>query len=320
MKKLFMMSSVLCVGGLISTALADQVVSTPNGSWAAYPGQSASYVAAVQQPINADGSSNFKANARGVIPVKFVLSQGIGAFVFNSIGSDNSTDNDYSYLSFTPTNSVKFNNITELSAVYAFAQGNCHGGALRWSVRTSDGHALSIYYGDYPNFADCTTTSQSSSNMIGLADLRYDTSQYPGGTFYDNYAHAQVLMGNLQIIRVSLVLDGGWGGDQSVDLTSAKITTTAFSDTFTPQEASPLTPVCPTAEATIGVIKTGTSPSGIVNESQTIQPWDNDGVFRIVDCKYMYNLATNSLMGVGTYNVYATIDGTTFFVGGFDLK
>ena len=44
--------------------------------------------AAVQQPINADGSSNFKANGKAVIPVKFALSQGPGAFVFESIWSD----------------------------------------------------------------------------------------------------------------------------------------------------------------------------------------------------------------------------------------
>ena len=29
----------------------------------------------------------------------------------------------------------------------------------------------------------------------------------------------------------------------------------------------------------------------------TIQPQDNNGIFRIVDCKYMYNLATSSLIG-----------------------
>jgi hypothetical protein len=35
----------------------------------------------------------------------------------------------------------------------------------------------------------------------------------------------------------------------------------------------------------------------------------------------MYNLATSSLMGTGTYEVYATIDdGTPFFVAGFELK
>ena len=52
----------------------------------------------------------------------------------------------------------------------------------------------------------------------------------------------------------------------------------------------------------------------------TIQPADNNMIFRIVDCKYMYNLATSSLGGVGTYDVVATIDGTTFDVATFSLK
>ena len=47
------------------------------GTWTAYPGQSAGESeATVQQPINTDGSSNFKANGKAVIPVKFALSTG----------------------------------------------------------------------------------------------------------------------------------------------------------------------------------------------------------------------------------------------------
>ena len=322
MKKAVIVSTlVLCVASLTSWA--------QNGTWTAYPGQSATYGAAVQQPINADGSSNFKANNRVVVPVKFALSQGLGAFVFESIGSDNDTDNDFSFVSFTPAGTVTFNDIAELSAVYAFTLGDCHGGSLRWSVRTSPTQSVFIYYGNPPNFGNggfggCTPTSpggvdQSGTNMIDMSDLRYDLTQY-GGPFYGSYADAQALVGNTPIIRASLVLDSGWGGDQRVNLTSARFATAAFSDTFTPQPASSPTPVCPTADATIGVIKTGTSPSGIVNEPQTIQPQDNDGMFRIVDCKYMYNLATSSLMGTGTYEVWATIDGTTFFVARFNLK
>jgi hypothetical protein len=47
---------------------------------------------------------------------------------------------------------------------------------------------------------------------------------------------------------------------------------------------------------------------------------DNNGIYRIVDCKDMYNLATSSLSGVGTYTVGATIGSTTFTIGMFDLK
>jgi hypothetical protein len=286
-----------------------------NGTWEAYPGQSASYSAAVQQPINADGSSNFKANGRAVIPVKFALSQGLGAFVFESIGSDVPTANDYSFLSFAPSTTITFNDITELSAIYAFTQGNCHVGALRWSIRTSSTQSVFVYYGDYPNFTDCTTNSQSGLNMIGMADLRYDLTQY-GGPFYGSYAQAQALVGNLPILRASLVLDAGWGGDQRLTLTSATVNT----NTFTPQPPTPPTPTCPTSQALIGITKVSMSPTGVVNEPETIQPQDNNGVFRIVDCKYMYNLATGSLMGAGTYNVSATIGSTTFPVATFDLK
>jgi hypothetical protein len=304
---------------LVSTALADTTVDTPNGTWSAYPGQQATYQTSVQQPINTDGSSNFKANGKAVIPVKFGLAQGLGAFVFESIGSDTPTDNDFSYVSFAPNSPVTFNDIKQLSSVYAFTLGDCHGGSLRWQVRTSPTQAVFIYYGNPPQFGNggiggCTPASvggvnQSGTNLIGLADLRYDTSQYVGGTFYDTYAHTQVLIGNTLIVRASLVLDAGWGGDQRLTLTSATFETTAYADTFTPQPASSSTSVCPTQEASIKITKTDGSATGDVNEPISIQPQDNNNIFRIVDCKYMYNLATSSLSGAGTYEVSAVING-----------
>src|SRR5512139_3162335 len=121
-------AALLLVAVPVSTATASTTVTTDNGTWTAYPGQSTTYAATVQQPINADGTSNFKANGKGVIPVKFALSQGTGAFVFESIWSDVATDNDYSFVSFTPSAPVLFSEITELSSVYAFTLGNCHGG------------------------------------------------------------------------------------------------------------------------------------------------------------------------------------------------
>lgn len=339
--------AVLIVASLVVTpALASTVVTTPNGSWTAYPGQATVYQTSIQQPINIDGSSNFKANGKAVIPVKFGLSEGTGAFVFESIYSDNPTDtttgspcatghaNDCAFLTFTPSSIVTFNEITELSALYEFIIGDCHGGSLRWSVRTSPTQAVFIYYGNPPQFGNgsggCTSSAnggadQSGINLIGLSDLRYDTSQYVGGTFYDTYAHTQELIGNTAIIRASLVLDSGWqdapNGDQQLTLSSATIKTASFTDTFTPQPASPLTATCPTLEATIEIEKIGGSPSGLVNEPISIQPQDDNGIFRIVDCKYMYNLATSSLSGVGKYQVSAVINGVTATNPAiFDLK
>jgi hypothetical protein len=294
------------------------------GTWVAYPGQTPIYDVAVQQPINTDGSSNFKSTGKAVIPVKFSLKQGLGPFVFESIGSDTNTDNDFSYVSFTPNSPMTFGEITNLASKYAFTTGDCHGGSLRWSVRTSPTQSVFIYYGNPSEFGNggvqgCTPTSpfgvdQSGTNLIGLSDLRYDTSQYLGGTFYDTYAHALTLVGTTPIIRASLVLDSGWGGDQRLTLTSATVGTAADSNTFTPSPATPLTPTCDLPPATIRVTKTSGTGSGDVNEPVSIQPNDTNGDFRTVDCKYMYNLATASLPGgggVGRYKVEALINGTT---------
>jgi hypothetical protein len=155
--------------------------------------------------------------------------------------------------------------------------------------------------------------NESGTNMIGLSDLHYDTSQYLGGTFYDTYAHTQTLVGNPPIIRASLVLDSGWqgvagSGDQRLTLGSA----TVNDNTFTPPSSTPLTKTCDLPPAAIKVTKlSGTPPLGVVNAPVSIQPADTNGQFRIVDCKYMYNLATSSLSGSGQYKVEAVIGGNT---------
>src|SRR6187399_2085037 len=134
--------SVVTIASLLTMFLSvgQPAFASANGTWTAYPGQSASYQTSVQQPINADGTSNFKSNGKAVIPVKFALSQGTGAFVFESIFSDipANTANDYSYLSFTPNTTLYFGDITNLMANYSWLLGDCHGGSLRWTIRFQD--------------------------------------------------------------------------------------------------------------------------------------------------------------------------------------
>lgn len=292
---------------------------SPAGTWELYPAQAASYAISPQQPINADGTSNFKNTGKSVIPVKFELSRSTGPVLFQSIfeSPNTNTDNDYSFLSFTPASTLLFNQITNLSSVYNFIEGNCHGGSLRWSVRLSATEAIFIYYGAYPNFTDCTTVSQSGLNLISFGDLRFDTSQLVGGTFYDTYAHAIVLAGARPVVRVSLVLDSGWAGNQRLTPTNV----TVNSNTFVPA-ASGQVKTCVLPPAEIQISKTSGVATGPVNEPISIQPGASDDAFRIVDCKYMYNLATSSLSGVGRYKVEALINGTTPAAGSadFDLR
>jgi hypothetical protein len=311
MNKLSIYSVLAAVFAILGGGLAR---AQTTGTWELYPEQTTSYATAVQQPINADGTSNFKFTGKSVIPIKFSLSTAPGPVIFQSIGSDGSDatfpgTNDYSFLSFTPSVALTFNQITNLSAVYNFSEGNCHGGSLRWSVRVSPTQSVFIYYGGHPNFTDCTTAgptiNQSGITLINRPEARYDTSQI-GGTFYDTYANAQDLVGSTAVIRASLVLDSGWGGDQVISPLS---NVTVNDNTFVPLTGGS-SPTCNLPPATIQITQLSGSPTGPVNEPISIQPADNNSEFRIVDCKYMYNLATSSLPGTGRYKVEVVIDGT----------
>jgi hypothetical protein len=282
-----------------------------DGTWTLYPPQTTIYKTTVQQPINADGTSNFKSNGKAVIPIKFSLAKGAGPVVFQSIGSDQDTTNDYSYLSFRPSISLLFSDLGSVSANYAFTEGNCHGGSLRWSVTVemTPGvfKSVFVYYGSEPDTVECITggpeTNQSGLNLLSYSDLRFDTGQV-GGTFYDTYANALTLVGSKRVTGVSLVLDSGWGGDQK--LTPSNVTVNQ--NTFVPAPAGS-TSTCNLPPATIQITKVSGSASGGVNEPISIQSQDDDGNFRVVDCKYMYNLATSSLSGVGRYRVQVMING-----------
>ena len=329
-------AALLLVAVPVSTATASTTVTTDNGTWTAYPGQSTTYAATVQQPINADGTSNFKANGKGVIPVKFALSQGTGAFVFESIYSDSEAGNDFSFLNFSPAVNPTLSQVVGLIANYQFTDGDCAGGSLRWTLYLDDGGVtrnLDVHYqpGEPGVSIQACAEGTSGANMANLSatDPYVVINNFGSYAFSSDYNvtwnEAVSVLGDLEVQGMNLILDSGWGdnGDQVVALTSASVQvagTDGYTDTFTPQPSSATSAVCPTDTATIKITKTSGSPSGDVNEPISIQPQDSNGTFRIVDCKYMYNLATSSLSGAGRYTVSATIGATTFVVGSFDLK
>jgi hypothetical protein len=296
--------SLLRVGALVAVMalLVPAAVSASTvypGGWSASPGQTTISASSIQQPINADGSSNFKAD-RGVIPIKFGLSTGSGPFVFESTST-----RAYSWLAYAPSSPMTIADITNLSSVYDFTPGNCHGGSLRWEIDTPAGN-LFVYYGAEPNTTDCIgAENQSGVNLVSLSDLRFDTGQFAGGTFYDTWANANTLLGSTSLDSIALVIDSGWGGEQVVDLTSA----TVNGNTFVVPGASALAQTCDLPDATIKVTKLSGATTGAVNEPVTIQPNDSNGAFRVVDCKYMYNLDVKSLSGAGRYEVQVVIGG-----------
>jgi hypothetical protein len=291
--------------GLLAASLGAQ---TTSGTWTLYPPQATITQLSIDPPVNADGSSVWPVKA--TIPIQYDVATGPGPVVFTSykLGST------YSYLDFSPSPSVTFGQITNLSAVYTFTTGNCELGALRWSVTTPDilydgqPASLYIYYGAEPNTTDCKSTgpatNQSGLNMIGMTDLRYDTSHI-GGTFYDTYADAVALLGNDAISSVTLVLDGGQAGGNDQVVTLGNVTVN--DNTFVPLSGG-FSPVCATAVATIQVSQIGASAPLTIDENVGSNGPDTGTQFRINGCKYQYNIAGKSL-GAGLYQVNAIING-----------
>jgi hypothetical protein len=339
--------SLIAAGVLgAGTAAAD----TPTtGTWALYPEQTfteetvvtegTAYETRVRPPIREDETSVFTGK-RGVIPVQFDLysaptttrtvTRTYDPVVFESDFSNSDAADDFAFLSLTfadPT--VTFGDIFNLSAVYTYTDGNCGGGALRWSVRidengnniidASDG-SVHIYYGDYPNFTDCITplNNQTGQNMIGKPDLRYDTSAV-GGTFYDSYLGALALVGTKRAFRATIALDTGWFPDNATGRDEVLPTAVTVNDnTFVPKtveqdvttETGPLARTCDLPQAKLRYSKdVAPLPALAVFMAESIQPKDDGEYYRRVDCKYIYNLDVSSLQGPGRYRVYANING-----------
>ncbi len=218
---------------------------------------------------------------------------------------------------YTPTTAMTLSDITSLSAVYTFTTGDCQAGSLRWEIGTPSGSVYVYFYNpNSPTSPVCKdANNRSGVNLLTLGG-NAEALNLGASVQYDSWANVVAAYPNVAVDWIGVVVDSG-PPDEVVNLSSATINGT---NTFTPDPAGAMTTVCPTDEATISIDKVDGASSGAVNDVTSIQPNDTDGIFRIVDCKYMYNLATSSLSGVGTYTVSATINGSTFTVGSFDLK
>jgi hypothetical protein len=322
-------------------------------------GSFSSYNAQIRQPINPDGSSTWPAK-RGVVPVQFNLTASLTTEQrtvtttttavtkvpsFKSIGSDSDTSNDWAALTHVPPTGTTVKGITNLTANYAWVIGTNHGGSLRWVINASGG-PIWAHHGSYPNFTD-NAAPGSGDNLISQSDLRFDASGR-GGPTYATWNDIVTLYGSEAVGSVALTIDGGWGGDQEIDLSSATVngSTVNIADSYTGAPdlnstdawvpGAPLvtesagqwvpgpegTPVQTNAvPAKLHFVKVDNVPDGPVTEvAVSSAQGDTSGMFRQIDGKYMYNLKLDGL-SAGTYKVYMNIDGQDIqSPGTFSLK
>ena len=124
----------------------------------------------------------------------------------------------YASVNFDPSDCqcLKFKDLTELSASF---NGPTGGGAPRFSIGIDLDHSglyddsdpsIFVYFGPAPNFISNTLGWQSTGNLIGVNDGRWDTSQISGGKWGDTYDHTRTLLGDECVVDFELVVDAGW--------------------------------------------------------------------------------------------------------------
>jgi hypothetical protein len=230
---------------------------------------------------------------------------------------------------------LTLNQITNLSATYMFTEGDCKGGSLRWTLRVNVSgvnQILHIYYGT-PNGPDqgCSANSGSGANLIttGITPNRFEMQGGWGipGPVYTTYADvlASTHGGNDLVDVAQLTLDSGWAGNQRAEVSLVTVNDNTWVPKTTDTTSSTVTGIyaatCDRPDAEMRWAKNNSTPTGAINEAESIQPNDTGQFYRKVDCKYIYNLDVRSLPGVGTYTVWARIGGVNIPVPAtFDLK
>jgi hypothetical protein len=131
-------------------------------------------------------------------------------------------------IDFDTPDGMTVSQLTNLSTDYMFTAGSCGGGSPRFQINV-DGKNVFVYIGPPPNYTGCPTGIWSNTgNLLGGF---VDTSQLPGGTFYDTWAHFVSLYGSHLITGIQMVADGGWavtGGTQTVQVDNVMINSTTY--------------------------------------------------------------------------------------------
>jgi hypothetical protein len=136
----------------------------------------------------------------------------------------------YGGIDFSVPAGTTFADIQNLATDYDFTVASCGVGAPRFQINV-DGVNAFVYIGPPPNYTGCPPNTWVSTGNLATPAGFIDTSQLPGGTFYDTFAAADVKYGSQQVTGIQLVTDGGYafpGGTQTVLIDNVMINSTTY--------------------------------------------------------------------------------------------
>jgi hypothetical protein len=123
---------------------------------------------------------------------------------------------------------MTFSQLQNLSTDFMFTAATCGEGSPRFQVNV-DGKNAFVYIGPPPNYTGCPQDAWLNTGNLATPASFVDTSQLPGGTFYDTFASADLKYGNDVITGIQLVADAGFFfGTQTVLIDNTMINDTLF--------------------------------------------------------------------------------------------
>jgi hypothetical protein len=127
-----------------------------------------------------------------------------------------------------------FANFETLATDYKFTEGSCGGGGPRFQLNVESGTISGNIFaniGPPPSYTGCPPNIYAPTGDLLEGVNFLDTSQLPGGTFYDPYNVALTKYGSYVVTGVQLVTDGSWsqlGGVQTVHVDNVDIDGTIY--------------------------------------------------------------------------------------------
>ena len=136
----------------------------------------------------------------------------------------------YSGVDFAVSPTLTINGLNELSTWYNFTAGSCALGSPRFGITLAGypNRTIFVYIGPPSNYTGCLQNAWTdTSNLLTAASL-VDTSQLPGGNFYDTWGAAQARYSGQQVTAISLVSDNGPTGSQTVLIDNTDVNGTIY--------------------------------------------------------------------------------------------
>jgi|SRR6516162_15483 len=143
----------------------------------------------------------------------------------------------YSGVDFAVSSALTINDLNRLSTDYDFTASSCGVGSPRFGIQLDayPNGTIFVYIGPPPSYAGCPAGWTNTGNLLTAAS-NVDTSQLPGGNFYDTWGAAQARYSGSIVTDIFVVSDYGPAGSQTVLIDNTDVNGMLYDYEFTSKD------------------------------------------------------------------------------------